>query len=127
MKSCFRSAEVLDDRVDLVAVERQRLLQLVEDADEVEHEAVRLHHLRRFVLVGPVHARDRLQQRVVAHRLVEIHRVEDRRVEAGQQLLGDDQDLRQLAGLGEVLADLLFLLLVDVPLLEVRLDRCCCR
>ncbi len=120
LEQLLEQPEVLDDRVDLVAVERQRLLQLVEDADEVEHEAVRLDHLLPLVLVGPVHPRDRLQQRVVAHRLVEIHRVEDRRVEAGQQLLGDDQDLRVFADLGEVLADLLLLLLVEVPLLQLR-------
>ena len=107
LEELLQQAEVLDDGVDLVAVEGQRLFQLVEDADEIEDEAVRLHHLRRLVLIGPVHARDGLEQRVVAHRLVEIHRVEDRRVEAGEQLLGDDQDLRPLADLGEVLADLL--------------------
>jgi hypothetical protein len=59
---------------------------------------VRLHHLLRFVLVGAVHPGDRLQQRVIAHRLVEIHRVEHRRVEAGEQLLGDDQDLGNYFG-----------------------------
>ena len=47
--------QVLDDRIDLVAVERERLFQLVEDADEVEDEAVRLDHLLGLVLVGPVH------------------------------------------------------------------------
>jgi hypothetical protein len=94
LNSTFSSFEVLDDGVDLVAVEGQGLFQLVEDADEIQHEAVGLHHLLRLVLVGTVHPRDGLQQGVVAHRLVEIHGVEHGRVEAGEQLLGDDEDLR---------------------------------
>ena len=114
----LQQLQVLDDGVDLVAVEGQRLFQLVEDADEIEHEAVRLHHLLRLVLVGAVHPGDGLQQGVVAHRLVEIHGVEHGRVEAGEQLLGDDQDLRLLVELAEALADLPLLLRVEVEFLQ---------
>jgi len=60
-----------------------------------------------------------MEQRVVAHRFVQIHRVEYRRIETGQQLFGHDQNLRPLSHLGEVLANLLFFLLVEVPLLQV--------
>ena len=52
LEKLLEQADIFDDRVDFVAVERQRLLQLVEDAHEVEHEAVRLDHLLPLVLVG---------------------------------------------------------------------------
>ena len=120
MKELLEQADVLDDRVDLIAVECERLLQLVEDADEIEDEAVRLHHLGRLVLVRPIHPRDGLQQRVVAHRLVQIHGVKDGRVEAGEQLLGNDENLRPLAGLGEILANLPLSLGIEMPLFQVR-------
>ena len=80
----FQQVEVLDDGIHLFTVESECLFQLVEDADEVQNEAVWLHHLYRLVLVGTVHPSDRLQQRVVAHRLVEIHRIEHGRIEAGE-------------------------------------------
>jgi hypothetical protein len=51
---------------------------------------------------------------VIAHGLVEIHGVQDRRVEAGQQFLGDDENLGELAEALEVLANVLLVLLVDV-------------
>jgi len=117
LEELFQKPDVLDDCVDLVAVKGERLLQLVKDTHEIKHEAVRLDHFRRLVLIGPVNAGDGLEQCVVAHRLVEVHRVQDRRVEAGQQLLGDDEDFRKVTGFDEILADLLFLLLVDMPLL----------
>ena len=44
--------------------------------------------------------------RVVAHRFVEIHRVKNRGIEAGQQFLGYNQNLRMLGRLDEILADL---------------------
>ncbi len=57
---------------------------------------------------------------MVAHRLVQVHRVEDRRIEAGEELLRDDEDLRQFAGFPEVPPDLLLPLPVEVPFLEIR-------
>ncbi len=114
----LQELQVLDDGVDLVAVEGEGLLQLVEDADEIEDEAVGLHHLLRLVLVGAIHPGDGLQQGVVAHRLVEIHGVEHGRVEAGEQFLGDDENLRLLVELAEALADLPLLLRVEVEFLE---------
>ena len=72
-----------------------------------------------FVLVGAVDAGDGLQQHVVAHRLVQVHAVQDGRVEAGQQLLGDDQDLGQLVGLAERLADRLFFVVGQVEASQV--------
>ena len=58
------------------------------------HESIRL-HLPIVVLIGTIHAGDGLEQHVVAHRLVEVHAVEDRCVESGQQFLRDNQDLVQ--------------------------------
>ncbi len=48
-----------------------------------ENKPVGLAHLAGFALVGPVHPGDCLQKRVIAHRLVEVHRVEDGRVVSG--------------------------------------------
>ena len=110
LEEVLQQREVLDDRIDLIAVEGECLFEFVEDADEIQHEAVRLHHLRRLVLVRPVHARYGLQQRVIAHRLIEIHRIEDRRVEPRKQLFRDDENFRPLADLGKALADLLLAL-----------------
>ena len=111
--------QVFNNGLDFVAVERQCLLQLVEDADEIQNESVRLDHLRLFVFVRPVHAGDSLQQRVIAHRLVQIHRVEDRRIETGEQFFRDDQNFRPLAGLREILANLFLLLPFQMPLFQV--------
>ena len=60
------------------------LFKLVEDADEIEDETVGFHHLPRFILVRAVHPGNGLEQGVVAHRLIEVHGVEQRRVKAGQ-------------------------------------------
>jgi hypothetical protein len=79
---------------------------------------VGLHHLLGLVLVGAVHPGDGLQQGVVAHRLVEIHGIEHGRVEAGEQFLGDDEDLGLLVELAEALADLPLFLRVEVEFLE---------
>jgi hypothetical protein len=49
-----------------------------------------------FVAVGAVGARDGLQQGVVAHGFVEVHGLQDGRVEAGQQFGGDDEDLQRV-------------------------------
>ena len=92
----MQNVEVLDHAADVRRVELQRLLQFAQHADEIDDQPDPLLHALP-VDIGPVHARDGLQQHVVAHRLVEIHAVEDRRVVAGEQLVGDDEDLRVLA------------------------------
>ena len=61
--------------------------------------------------IGAVGAADRLQQGVVAQRLVEVHRLQDRRVEAGQQLGGDDEDLQRVVGVAEAVEQRLLLVL----------------
>ena len=75
---------------------------VVEDAEVVDDQAVGL-----LLGVGAVRAADRLQQRVVAQRLVEVHRLQDRRVEAGQQLGGDDEDLQRVGWVAEAVEQLL--------------------
>ena len=82
--------QVEDARLVVLLVERQRPLQVREDADIVHDDAVVL------AGIGAVDAGDGLQQRVVLERLVQIHGIGDRRIVAGQQLLGDDQQLGQL-------------------------------
>ena len=119
LEELLEQGEVFDDGVDFFAVERQSLFQLVEDADEIQHEAVRFHHLLVFIFIGAVHTGDGLEQGMVAHGLVEIHGVENRRVEPGQQLFGHDKNLGKLAELDEGFPYLLFPLLVQMPLLHV--------
>ena len=76
-------------------VECQRLLQLSENADEIDNKPARLFEFS-FPFVWAIHARDRLQQHVIAHRLIQIHAVENFRVIACQQLVRDNEDLRIL-------------------------------
>ena len=52
---------------------------------------------------------------MVPHRLVEVHPVEDGGVEAGEELVGDDEDLRVFVGSAERLADGPFLVFGEVP------------
>jgi hypothetical protein len=85
-------------------VELQRLGHVVEHAEVVDDEAVRL-----LVAVGAVGAADGLQQRVVAQRLVQVHRLQDRRVEARQQLGRDDEQLERVVGIAEAIEELLLL------------------
>ena len=51
-------------------------------------------------------------------RLTEIHGVEHRRVKAGEQFLGDDENFRHLVELAEALADLPLLLRVEMEFLQ---------
>ena len=56
--------------------------------------------------IGAVDPRDGLQQDVIAHGLVEIHAVEDRRIVAGEEFVGDNQNLRLFGRLFEQEADI---------------------
>ena len=103
--------DVGDDLLDALLVELQRLGHVVKDADVVHDQAVRL-----LVAIGAVGAADGLQQGVVLHRLVEVHRLQDRRVEAGQQLGGDDQELQRVVGVAEAVEQLL----LGVPVAACR-------
>ncbi len=71
-------------RAAALGVGRQRLLQLVGEAEVVHHQPAGL------VPEHAVHARDRLHQPVPAHRLVDVHRVQARRVEAGEPHVAHD-------------------------------------
>jgi hypothetical protein len=57
---------------------------------------------------------------VVAHGLVEIHRVQNRCIVPSEEFLCNDKNLGKLARLGEVLADLLLLCLTNVVRFELR-------
>ena len=100
----MQEVEILDRAVHVGRVEPQRLLQFAQHAHEVDDEADSLAPAVR-VHVRAVHARDGLQEHVVAHRFVEVQAIEQRRVVARQQFVGDDQDSRVFARLFEPEAD----------------------
>jgi hypothetical protein len=95
------------------AVDGQRLFQRGEDVGVIDDHAA--------VLAGedPVGAGDGLHQRVVAHRLVEIHRRAARRVEAGQPHGADEDQAQRVVGVLELLVQPRLRL---VHALAVRLD-----
>ena len=68
----------------------QRLLQLVGEAEIIHDQPARL------VLEHAVHAGDGLHEAVAAHGFVQIHRVQARRVKAGQPHVADDDDLERV-------------------------------
>lgn len=55
-----------------------------------------------------------------AREIVEVHAVEDGGIEACEELLGDDQDLWEGILLGEVLADLLLLIVAQIVPLHLH-------
>lgn len=57
---------------------------------------------------------------MVAHGFVKVHAVEDRRVVSGEQLIGDDEDLRVLAWPAKCFAQAGLFLLAQVMAFEVR-------
>ncbi len=91
--------DVRDDLLDGGLVELERLGDVVEHAEVVDDQAVGL------VRVDPVGAGDGLQEGVLLERLVQVLRVQDRGVEAGQQLRGDDDDLQRVGGVVEPRGD----------------------
>ncbi len=98
----------------------QRLLERLGDAPVVDDQAVRL-------AVGrAVHARDRLEQRVLLQRRVQVHDLLDGRVEAGEQHVADDQDRERVARLAEARDQLLAPLLGDVVADEALARPCSC-
>ena len=64
--------------------------QLVRQAEIIHHQAARL------VLENAVHTGDGLHQPVAAHGLVQIHRMQARRVKAGQPHIADDDNLERV-------------------------------
>ena len=97
-------------------VGRNRLLQVGGDAQIVDDQAARL------VLVDPIYPCNRLHQPVTVHRLVDVHGVKGRRVEAGQPHVADDDQfegrIRVFEALGEGFAARL---VADVGLIVLRI------
>ena len=77
----------------------ERVLQVLGNADIVDDEAGRL------VAEHPVDTGDGLHQPVALHRLVDIHRVHARRVEAGQPHVSHDDELERIVGVLGALGD----------------------
>ena len=62
LEKLFEEVEIFDDRLDLIAVESERLFQLVEDSDKVDDKSMRFDQLLLFVLIGAVDPRDGLKR-----------------------------------------------------------------
>ncbi len=118
LEQYLQEFDILDDSVDLLAVESKRFFELVEDADEIEHKAMGFHHLLRLVLIRPVYSCDCLQESMVAHRLVEVHGIQYGCIEPGEQFLGNDENLRLLVKLAEAFSDLTLFLRIKMEFLE---------
>ncbi len=98
-------------RAAALGVGGERLLQLVGEAQVVHHQPAGL------VPEHAVHAGDGLHQPVAAHRLVDVHRVQARRVEAGEPHVAHDHDLERVVRVAEALGQRLAARLVaDVRL-----------
>jgi hypothetical protein len=96
----------------------QGLLELVGEAQVVDDEAARL------VPEHAVHARDGLHETVPLHRLVDVHRVHARGVEAREPHVADDDELERVARVLEPLGQrLAALLAADVLLPVARVGR----
>ena len=67
--------DIFDDGVDLIAIKGESLLKLIKNTDKIEYKAVRFHHLLRLVLIWSIHPGNSLEQGVITHRLIQIHRV----------------------------------------------------
>ena len=83
-------------------VELQCLSDVVEDPQVVHNQTVAL-----LFAVGPIGPADGLEKRVVAQRLVEVHRLKDGRIEPCQQLRRDDDDLQWVLRIAEPVKQLL--------------------
>ncbi len=76
-------------------IDGERLFQLVGEAEVVDNQPAGL------VPEHPVDARDRLHEAVAPHRLVDIHRVQARRVEASEPHVAHDHDPEGIARVAE--------------------------
>src|SRR2546428_4315398 len=92
-----------------------RVFKLSEEPDKIKDESRRLLDLSLF-LVWTVHPGNSPQERVVPHRFVQIHAIQNRRIETCQQLFGDDEDLGQRVPLDECLTDSFLLILAQAVL-----------
>ena len=96
-----------------VGVGGQRVLEVLGDADVVDDQAGGL------VLEGAVDPGDGLHEAGAAHRLVDVHGVHRRGVEAGQPHVADDDQLQRVVRVGGPGLHRAALLLVA----DVRLER----
>jgi hypothetical protein len=99
----MRSRQSIDELRDVryrplhsLFIELKRLSDVVEDAEIVDNQAVGL-----LFAIRAVRPADRLQQRMVAQRLVQIHGLQNRRVEACQQFRRYDDDLQRVLRIAE--------------------------
>ena len=108
--------DALHHALDIDLVELERVRCLIEES-EVVHDDPGL-----LVLVADtVGAADGLEQRVVAHWLVQVHRLQDRRVEAREQLGRDHQELERVGRLPKPVEEILLRVAVPLVLPILRL------
>lgn len=70
--------------------------------------------IRFLIIVHAVHARNRLEQRVLTKRSVEIHDLLDRSVEASQEHVAHDEDRERITRFAEARDEFLSLVLRGV-------------
>ena len=89
---CRDGLFLIDARLVLIrwAVIPQRVLEVLQDADVVDNQSTWL------VLEHTIDAGNRLHQAMSAHRLVDIHRVHARRIEARKPHVPDDHKLERV-------------------------------
>src|SRR5690606_11506027 len=111
---------LVDGRLPGTAARRvggERRLELVRQAQVVDDEPARL------VLEDPVHARYRLHQSMPAHGLVDVHRVQARRVEAGEQHVPHQHHAQRVVRVAEAVSQALPTRLVADVLLPLERVR----
>lgn len=97
-----------------LGVGRQRLPQFLRESQVIHHEPA------RFVLEHTVYARDRLHQAVSTHRLVQVHCVQARAIEASKPHVTENDDFERVVGVTETICEEHPTLLVADMWLPVR-------
>ena len=96
---------VFDDGFYGFFIECKGLGHIIEDAYEVHYKAAFL-----VLVVGPIGAADSLEQRMILHRLVQVHTLKNRSVKASEQFTGHNDKLQWRQRIPELVEE--FLLLV---------------
>ena len=101
--------QIGDDLLHCLFIEIEGRGHVIEDAEVIHDQAVGL------AGINTVGAADGLQQVVILHRLVEVHHLQNRRIETGQQLGSDDQELKRVVRIAEAVEELFLLVLGQFP------------
>ena len=69
------------------------------------------------LIIGPVRAADDLKECVVLHRLIKVHRLKNRSIKSGQQLCGDNNELKRAVRITKIIKNFTFLITVTAVFL----------